>query len=44
MSRVPSKSECETLSAIARTDKGSWELISTPDAEACIRNGWVARG
>ena len=41
MSTTPTIIQRETLEAIARLEKGSWEIISPHDVEECIRKGWV---
>jgi hypothetical protein len=44
MGRALTYDECETLSAIARAETGSWELVNTSNAESCLQEGWVRRG
>jgi len=41
MSATPTTNQYETLEAIARLEKGSWEIITPHDVEECIRKGWV---
>jgi hypothetical protein len=41
MGKVPTKIQREALEAIARLEKGSWEVISPQDVEDCIKKGWV---
>lgn len=39
----PTESQLAVLAAIARAATGQWEIITEPDAQACLAAGWVAR-
>ena len=41
MGSVLTKSQYETLAAIARQRPGSWEVINTTDAHYCVERGFL---
>jgi DNA-binding PadR family transcriptional regulator len=38
---IPTKTQRETLEAIARLEQGSWESFRREDVQECIEKGWV---